>query len=263
VFWSPADLLDALRQPHAAFAEKDHRPWALPNGPWVMAQTWRDLLFAHWPVDPEALRRHVPDQIPIDTFDGHAWVGVTPFIATGVRPRLGLPLPGVSRFPEVNVRTYATIDGRPGIWFFSLDTPNPLVNEAARRTYRVPYFRSQIGVQRHGDRIRWASRRTQPAAPAAALALSYAPVGPSYTAAPDSFEEFATERYCLYVLDDDERVLRAEIQHPRWRLQRAKARIVRNAMGAELDLDLSGEPVLHLGRRQDVVFWLPRRVRAL
>src|SRR4051812_11749009 len=103
-----------------------------------MAQTWESLLFAHWRVEPEELRPHVPEEIPIDTFDGSAWIGVTPFIASDVRPRLTPPMPGVSRFPEINVRTYATIDGKPGIWFFSLDTPNPLVNEAARRGYRVP-----------------------------------------------------------------------------------------------------------------------------
>jgi uncharacterized protein YqjF (DUF2071 family) len=257
VFWSPGDLVDAWKQPRAAFAETAHRPWPLPSGPWVMGQTWRDLLFAHWRVDPDELRRHVPAQIPLDTFDGSAWIGVTPFFATGVRPRLVPPLPGGSRFPEINVRTYATIDGRPGIWFCSLDTPNPLVNEAARRAYRVPYFRSKIAAQRDGDRIRWASRRTQVHAPPAAIELTYAPSGPVYTAAPGSFEQFATERYCLYVLDDDSRVLRADIHHPPWQLRPAEAEIASNRMGEEVGLELSSDPVLHLAPRQDVVFWLP------
>jgi uncharacterized protein YqjF (DUF2071 family) len=223
-----------------------------------MRQTWRHLLFAHWRVDPSLLRRHLPEQIPLDTFNGSAWIGVTPFIATGVRPRFVPPLPGVSRFPEINVRTYTTIDGRPGIWFFSLDTQNPLVNEAARRSYRVPYFRSRTDVERDGERIRWSSERTQRDAPAAAIELEYEPAGPEYEAEPGSFEEFACERYCLYVLDGRERVLRADIDHPPWPLQEARATITHNTMGAEAGADLSGEPILHLGRRQDVVFWWPR-----
>jgi uncharacterized protein YqjF (DUF2071 family) len=260
VFWHPADIADALKQPRAAFAETQHRPWPLPDGPWVMGQTWQHLLFAHWRVDPDALRRNMPEQIPLDTFDGSAWIGVTPFIATGVRPRLVPPMPGVSRFPEINVRTYATIDGKPGLYFLSLDTPNPLVNEAARRAYRVPYFRSRISVDLDGDRVRWESTRTQKDAPPASIALEYEPDGAVHNAAPDSFEFFATERYCLYVLDDREHVIRTDIHHPPWPLQPATAKIHHNRMGAEVGIDLTAEPVLHIARRQDVVFWWPRPV---
>jgi uncharacterized protein YqjF (DUF2071 family) len=259
VFWSPADLRDALKQPREAFAATDHRPWPLPDGPWVMGQTWQDLLFAHWRVEPDLLRRHMPPQIPLDTFDGAAWIGVTPFVATGVRPRLALPLPGLSRFPEINVRTYATIDGKPGIYFLSLDTPNPIVNEAARRVYGLPYFRSQIGVRRDGDRVRWESRRTQRNAPPASIALEYAPTGPVLNAAPGSLDYFLTERYCLYRVDDEQRIVRADIHHPPWPLRRAEARIARNRVADEVGIDLQGEPELHFAARQDVVFWLPGR----
>src|ERR671937_491659 len=99
-----------------AFAETAHRPWPLPRGPWVMFQTWNDLLFAHWPVRAEALERVVPAQIPIDTFDGSAWLGITPFEVSGLRLRCTPPLPRLSRFPELNVRTYTSLGGKPGIW---------------------------------------------------------------------------------------------------------------------------------------------------
>ena len=145
----PADIESALRQPHA-LRERDHRPWPLPGRPWIMGQTWEDLLFAHWRVEEATLRAVVPPQIPIDGFDGSAWIGVTPFRVTGLRARLSLPLPGTARFPEVNVRTYATIDGRPGIYFFSLDTPNRLAVATARRVYRLPYFRSTSGTSNGG-----------------------------------------------------------------------------------------------------------------
>src|SRR4051812_43900309 len=95
------------------FAEIEHRPWPLPERPWLMAQTWSTLLFAHWPVSLEQLEPVVPKQLPIDTFEGRVWVGVTPFLVSGLRPRLVPPVPYLSRFPELNVRTYVTVGGKP------------------------------------------------------------------------------------------------------------------------------------------------------
>src|SRR5262245_27389124 len=85
-----------------------HRPWPLPREPWVMAQSWHDLLFAHWPVPAAVLRPLIPPSLGVDTFDGEAWIGVVPFRMSGVRPRYVPPLPDLSAFPELNVRTYVT-----------------------------------------------------------------------------------------------------------------------------------------------------------
>ena len=102
----------------------EHRPWPLPSGPWVMKQIWHDLVFAHWPVANDALRGLVPQGLTLDTWGGQSWVAVTPFRMSGVRAP-GLPaLPGLSRFPELNVRTYVTYGGKPGVYFFSLDAAN-------------------------------------------------------------------------------------------------------------------------------------------
>ena len=255
--WRPADVADALRQPRAAFAESAHRPWPVPKGPWVMGQTWQDLLFAHWRVDEALLREHVPPQIPIDTFEGEAWIAVTPFVVTGARARFTLPVPGPARFPEINVRTYATIDGKPGIWFFSLDAASRLAVAIARRVYRVPYYPAEMSADRTGDRIRYAHRRTQEDAPAASFVGEYRPVGPVQHAAPGSWEHWACERYCLYTLDDEERVLRAEIHHPPWPLQPAELDLAENRMLDEVGFHPDEAPRLHFSRRQDVVFWLP------
>src|SRR4051795_4757016 len=150
-------------------ADVTHRPWPLPSGPWVMAQSWIDLLFAHWPVDAEQLRAIVPASIPIDTFDGTAWLGITPFELTGLRPR---GLPALSRFPELNVRTYTMLGGKPGIWFFSLDAGSLAAVWGARLTYRLPYFKARMGIAREG-RIRYRSVRA-----GARLEAAYEPTGP-------------------------------------------------------------------------------------
>jgi len=241
-------------------SERAHRPWPLPDGPWVMAQTWSDLLFAHWPLEPEALRAHLPASLPIDTFEGTAWLTITPFEISGLRLRGTPPAPGFSRFTELNVRTYTTLDGKPGIWFFSLDAASVAAVAGARRTYRLPYFRAAMEIERPDGGIRYRSRRTSSDGPAAELAVDYAPVGPVAPPAPGTLEHWLTERYCLYALAPRGRILRAEIHHPPWPLQPARARFSTNTMapaGVELP---AREPLLQFARRQDVLIWPPRAV---
>ena len=228
--------------------------------PWVMRQQWHDLLFAHWRVPAEALRPVVHPSIPIDEFDGSAWVGVTPFRVEGFRPRLGPPPPGVSSFLECNVRTYTTIGGRPGIWFFSLDAESRLAVRGARLFWRLPYFLANMSAASADGRIEYASRRVSGDGPPAAFEGSYAPTGPVERARPGTLEHFLTERYCLYTTDARGRPLRGDIDHPPWPLQPARSDLRRNTMGEQVGLRLDGEPLLHFARRQDVVFWPIRRV---
>jgi uncharacterized protein len=248
------DLEAALSQ-RRVLDEIGHRPWPLPNAPWIMGQTWERLLFAHWRVPAERLREVVHPNIPIDTFDGSGWLGVTPFTVTGLHVRGTPPPPGLSSFHEINVRTYTTIDGKPGIYFFSLDAASRLAVETARRVYRVPYFEADIDVEEDGGRIRYTHERTQADGPPAGFAAEYEPSGAEYNAATGSFEHWATERYCLYTLDDDQRVQRGEIHHPPWPLQRATVEIAHNTMGRQVGIELDAEPTAHFAGRQDVVFW--------
>jgi uncharacterized protein YqjF (DUF2071 family) len=224
-----------------------------------MGQTWTDLLFAHWSVAPTLLAGAVPAELALDTRDGRGWIGVTPFRVRHLRPRLTLPAPVFSTFPEINVRTYVVVGGKPGIYFFSLDAGSALAVAAARRLYRLPYFRARMSIRSDGATTRFVSRRTAPEAPSpAAFIAGYAAVGDAFEPVAGTLEHWLTERYCLYTLDGQRRVQRAEIHHPPWRLQHARADIEANTMAAEVGLALEGEPLLHYARRQDVVFWTLR-----
>lgn len=226
---------------------------------WLLGQTWTDLLFAHWPLPSDDLQRLVPG-IPVDTFDGRAWLGVTPFVLTGLRIAGTPPLPGVSTFPEANVRTYVTIDGKPGIYFFSLDAASRLAVESARRFYHLPYYHARMAARRDGDAIAYDSSRTDQRGPAAGLRCRYRPVGPARQVLSGTLEHFLTERYCLYTLGPDGGVYRGEIQHPPWPLQDAEGELEENTMpppGVRLSME---EPLLHFSRRQDVVIWSLERV---
>src|SRR3954471_12422094 len=145
--------LDAATRQSRSLEHLGHRPWPIPPRGWVMGQTWEDLLFAHWRIGVDELRPHVPRELEIDEHDGTAWIGITPFRLTGLRARGTLPLPYLSSFLELNVRTYVRAEEKPGIWFFSLDASSRVAVKAARRTYRLAYFQARMSVGRRGQWI--------------------------------------------------------------------------------------------------------------
>lgn len=234
------------------------RPWPPPAGGWLMFQRWHDLLFAHWRVPVEALRALVPRELPLDLFEGEGWVAVTPFWMSGVRLRGLPPFPGVSRFPELNVRTYVVLDGKPGVYFFSLDAANPLAVAAARQFFHLPYHQARMSADPFGEGISYRCERDRPVP--AAFEGWYAPASSAFQAVPGTLEHFLAERYCLYTVRDDGRVHRAEVDHDPWPLQRARAEIRRNTMAQAAGLPITGDPVLHFAKQLDVRVWAPHRV---
>ena len=228
----------------------------MPDRPWVMTQTWHDLLFAHWPVDPSPLRSRVPAAFELDRFDGETWVGIVPFHMTNVAPR-GVPsLPWVSEFPELNVRTYVRVGDRPGIYFFSLDAGSKLAVHAARTLLNLPYHFASTTVSHTAQGVQYRSSRHSD--PTAELSATYGPIGSRFAAAAGSLEYFLTERYCLYHTNHRGVPYRLEIHHPPWPLQRAEATLVRNTMAAVNGVALPDRPpLLHFAKRQDMVAWLP------
>lgn len=239
----------------------EHRPWAMPRGPWAMQMTWQDLLFAHWPVPVAALRPRVPEALSLDTFEGSAWLAVTPFVMTDVAPR-GWPTIAAWRFCELNVRTYVTVEGKPGVYFFSLDAANALAVRAARWSWGLPYYVAEMSHHHEADGwIAYSSTRTHHNAPAASLAARYRPSGDAQPAAAGSFEHFAMERYCLYTVDAHGRAVRGETHHAPWALQPAEAQWPILQMTEQIDVTLPDvAPRLHFAERMHVVAWLPYRV---
>jgi uncharacterized protein YqjF (DUF2071 family) len=215
-----------------------------------MGQTWDDLLFAHWRVDASALRALVSPHVEIEEHDGSAWIGVTPFRVTALRARGMLPLPRVSQFLELNVRTYVTDGAKPGIWFFSLDAASRLAVEAARSGYKLPYFHARISCARSDGWLVYELSRV--GAPGTVFAARYRGVDDTFNAQSGTLEDFLAERYCLYT-EDRGRLKRAEIHHRPWPLQRAEAEIDLNTMPpVQLPDDA---PHLMYSGRQDVALW--------
>ena len=231
-----------------------HRPWPLPHLPWTMKQTWNDLLFAHYPIKLEVLQKLVPDVLPLDSFNDMGWIGVVPFHMTDIRLRGLPPLPGTDKFPELNVRTYVTLAGKPGVYFFSLDAANRLAVWVAKTFYHLPYMYADIKMNHNGLIIDFESNRQSK--DDVKLACSYRPISePSY-AAKGSFEEWMAERYCFYTLNNKGVPLRCDILHQPWLLQHAEAEFSQNTILSKQGILVeSDEPILHFSKKIEVRTW--------
>ncbi len=246
---------------HDLLSRTDHRPYPLPDRPWALSMHWYDLLFMHWPVPPDALRGFIPDALSVDTFGGEAWLGVVPFEMSQVRPR-GVPsVPWLSRFPELNLRTYVKdADGKAGVWFFSLDAHNPVAVRLARWSFSLPYFDADMTCEADGDAVRYRSRRTHRGVPGASFEGTYQPTGAVLDRS-EEIEHFLTERYCLYSANRRGDVFRGDIHHEPWPLQSAEIDLTTNAMTEQIGITLpDDEPLLHFSRQLEVVAWLPQKI---
>ena len=131
----------------------------------AIRMSWVDLLFLHWPIDAEELRPLLPPELEIDLFDNQAWIGLIPFRMADVKPRvMGVRVPPIpeinpSMFPECNVRTYVRYQGRPGVWFFSLDASPLAAVLAARFNWKLNYCWSRFAVNRDGDHVDYSVKR--------------------------------------------------------------------------------------------------------
>lgn len=244
---------------HIAFSRVDHRPWSLPCGRWTWRQSWQDLLFAHWRVPSADIRPLVPESLTVQEFDGSSWVGVVPFRMSGVMRRPLPDLPWLSTFPELNLRVYVERDGKPGVWFLSLDAASSVAVWAARRFFHLPYFRADIQFERRPDELRFSSRRVG-ATPAPSFSAGYRPSSAVFEAQAGSLESFLAERYCLYAQAPSGSLYRADVHHVPWPLQEAVGDVEATELVTPHGITLAGKPVLHFSRGVDVVIWPMARV---
>ena len=209
-----------------------------------MHQRWRRLLFLHWRCEPAAVQALLPEGLTVHTFDGEAWIGVVPFLMRGVRPRFLPPVPGLSNFGELNLRTYVLGPaGRPGVWFFSLDANQRLAVGIARRLFHLPYEHARITTTGHIDGSLTFESLRQGADPRSACRFRYRGTGPAEPAGEGTPEAFLVERYLLYAWDEAERQLSVgRVDHEPYRLQHAEVPIGDDALFALNDLPGIGRP---------------------
>ena len=218
-----------------------------------LAFGWRHLLFANWPVDSTLLAAHLPDELSVHEYDGTGWLSIVPFVNVDVRPR-GLPRWAGIRLPELNLRTYVTCDGEPGVYFFNLDAQGLLSVVGARLTHHLPYYYARIHLQRVDGRVEFSSRRLHPGDRPARYAVSYWPTGEPFVAEPGSLAEFLTERRRLYTQATDGTLRYTDVEHDRWTLYPARAATTENSLFEANGFDHPDtEPTLYYSPGTDVV----------
>ena len=178
-----------------------------------------------------------------------------------MRPHFLPAVPGLSTFPEINLRTYVTAQDRPGVWFFSLDAHSRLAVRLARASFHLPYFDARMSCDATNDEIHYQSARTHRGAPPTEFVARYRPAGGPFESGQGTIENFLTERYCLYSADRKGVVRRGEVHHRMWPLQPAEVEVRKLAMTQQIGLKLpETDPILHFSRRLDVLAWLPRPI---
>ncbi|HEV2274187.1 MAG TPA: DUF2071 domain-containing protein [Acidobacteriaceae bacterium] len=226
-----------------------------------MTQRWRDLLFAHWPIPSQQLAPLLPNGLELDTFDQSAWIGVVPFWMDRVKLR-GIPrIPGTSRFPELNLRTYVRErnTNRAGVYFFCLEAANPLAVAMARMAFHLPYHWARMSVRTRGERkFTYQSERLFSAAPVRFRA-HYRGLGQMRMleqSRPGTIEYFLTERYCLFTSGARGELLRGDIHHEPWPLEAAEAEIELNDLPGAYGIHLPDTPpLLYYSRELAVYIW--------
>lgn len=189
------------------------------------------MLFANWPVDPDLVEPHLPKRLTLDTYDGQAWLSVVPYTNVDVRPRVfptgtGIPL------PELNLRTYVTHDGTPGVYFFRLDADGIIAVIGARIVHHLPYYYAEIDLSVETDRILFTSRRRHPGARPVRFEATYGATGDRTNADPGTLAHFLTERYRYYTEAPNGSIRYADVQHDPWPLYDVVVEIDENTLFA-------------------------------
>ncbi|MDB6134912.1 MAG: uncharacterized protein JWM59_3155 [Verrucomicrobiales bacterium] len=238
---------------HPSLLETDHRPWPLPAAPWRWRQSWLDLAFIHYRVPAALLKPRLPAKVELQEFDGSAWLGVVPFRMSGVSPRLLPDIPFLHTFPELNLRTYVECGGKPGVWFFSLDTSSWPFVLGGKHVYGLPYYHASTQHGWKDGRCHFSSIRRHGKA---GFEAAYRPVGEIFHSRPGTFEHWATERYCLYSHSPKRGLERVQVHHPPWPLQQVEMTLKTCALPAAAGLPLPGEdPVCHFSPGVSTVSW--------
>ncbi|MEM8867198.1 MAG: DUF2071 domain-containing protein [Verrucomicrobiota bacterium] len=187
--------------------------------PPFLYQSWKSLLFLHWQIDPATIQTRLPQGLEIDTFQGKAYLGVVPFYMHALRPRFGPPCPGISYFPELNLRTYVRdATGRKGVWFFSLDAHSKLSVWIARTFFSLPYRYATMSYSIDQDQTTQMRSQRQGEA---LQTFSYRPTQRIGPARAGSLEAFLVERYRFYSASSKGQLFIGELTHAPYDLHQA------------------------------------------
>lgn len=234
------------------YKETAHRPIPLPPNNWIMRQSWRNALFLHWPVHPNQLQPLLPSSVVIDTYEGSAWIGIVAFWMKGIYFR-GIPfLSVIPPFAEMNVRTYVRYNGKPGVFFITLDVGDWASLNIAKKWYRLPYHTADVQIQQTGSVISYTNaRKYEPVF----FEGSCTPASEVFFPKEGTLDHFLTEKYCFYTTKNKQDLYHGDIHHQPWPLQKAEIEIGRNTLLSTLNIRADERPIAHFSKGVDSLMW--------
>ena len=182
----------------------------MPVSKWTYYQEWNNALFLHWKVPFDELRKHVPERLILDSFDGEVYISIVVFTMQKIRPKNLPAVKFISDFEEINVRTYIKNEDKAGVYFLSIEAAKTLSVYIAKALSGLPYEKSNI--IRSGNFIQSVNRKT-------GFYLKAVFDVQASISSKTELDIWLTERYCLYI-DKDETIHRFEIHHEPWTLNR-------------------------------------------
>lgn len=223
----------------------DHRPWSIPKHSWFWYQEWNEAIFLHYQVDGKRLRELVPSHLELDQFDGEHWISLVAFTMDKIHPRFTFPIPFLSTFHEVNLRTYVTRNGKPGVYFLSIEAEKWLPTVLARYTSGLPYKHSPIIQTNTSYSVQ--GKRCE-------IGIEFLKKGRIETPTPK--ELWLTERYSLY-RGKNKFETAMDVHHKPWELFQVEFQKLNLHYAAFGDLVDFGKPnVSHYSPGVQVLAWL-------
>jgi len=189
-----------------------HRPWAMPKHPWSYSQKWNDVILLHYKVNEQLLRTFVPNQLELDQFNGEFWVSIVAFNMEQIHPGLLPSIDSISNFYELNIRTYVNSNGKPGVYFLSIEAIKSLACILAQKISKLPYKFAEI--KRKNNCFESGNNSTKKF-----FSVQYS-IGHKIQQKND-LEHWLTERYTLFQ-DYKKEIYGFVVHHKEWELHRLK-----------------------------------------
>jgi uncharacterized protein YqjF (DUF2071 family) len=239
---------------HWEFTELDHRPFSLPSSQWIMTQVWNDVLFMHWPVARDCIQSLLPRCLELDCYENTPWISFVLYNITNSRLRGFPPIPPFSSLPGLNIRTYVTYKGIPGIYFFSLDAPQLSAVLGAKWTTGLPYRFAKMNYKKEIDTIEFSSSFLGSRGEEN-FHVVYNPSSYMYEADPDNLDYWLLERYRMYSIRK-EKLYHMDIHHDQWKVSDVKVDHLENSMAPYLPQEtFLTQPNIHYSRRRQCFFY--------
>ncbi|WP_257131809.1 YqjF family protein [Bacillus sp. AFS017336] len=237
------------------------KPGISQQGGWIMSQSWENVLFMHWPISAKLLQTHIPKELTIDTYDGTAWLGIVLFSTNGVYLR---GMPSISLLPicpEINVRTYVKYNGKPGVYFLSLDVSNWVLYTIAKHWFHLSYFPANISSQKIKNIFHFESKRIKSKKEIIQFDCKFETNSNDYLAKEDTLEHWLTEKYCFFSNDQKGNIYRCDIDHTQWTLQNVDLTISINTMCTPLNFRLPNtSPITHFSPGVETILWNIKKI---